>query len=312
MRRALVLIVLSLSAFSASADEIQVAITIDDLPFHASLPEGTTRVGVAETMLKAFKKHRISGVYGMMVSKLVEDEEFRAEGMNVLRLWRSRGHLLANHTFSHPDLYSTELPTYLEGISKNEALLRELMGAKDFHYFRFPFLAEGETKKKRDGVREFLAKGKYRIAEVTIDWFDWQWNDPFIRCTKKHDQAALEWLRKTYIASALDALEVARLLSEAELGRQIKHIVLGHIGPFQAQMMDELLTAYEAKGVRFIALPDAVADPAYAQDPGYLSHYADTFLMQIARARSLTLPKRAEEILNDLPKLKSKLRSTCQ
>jgi hypothetical protein len=186
------------------------------------------------------------------------------------------------------------------------------MGAKDFHYFRFPYLAEGETKKKRDGVREFLTKGKYRIAEVSIDWFDWQWNDPFLRCTEKHDQAALEWLKKAYIEAALDALEIARLLSEAELGRQLKHIVLEHIGPFQAQMMDELLTAYEAKGVRFISLSDAVSDPAYAQDPGYLSHYADTFPMQLANARRLTLPKKAEELLNGLGKLKAKLRSTCQ
>ena len=125
-------------------------------------------------MLAAFHKHRVSGVYGMINGRMAQDPPSR----RVLELWVAQGQLLGNHTYSHLDLVKTALPDYLEDISKNEPLLRETMGHRDFHYFRYPYLAEGDTAEKREGVRRFLADQHYRIAPVTVDFFAYQWIEP--------------------------------------------------------------------------------------------------------------------------------------
>ena len=58
------------------------------------------------------------------------------------------------------------------------------MGSNDYKYFRFPFLAEGETQEKRDGVREFLFHNGYKIAPVTLDFFDYDWGVSIFRTPK--------------------------------------------------------------------------------------------------------------------------------
>jgi hypothetical protein len=50
-------------------------------------------------------------------------------------------------------------------------------------------------------------------------------------------------------------------------GREVKYVLLLHVGAFDARMLPELLALYRAKGIRFISLPDAISDPAYQDDP---------------------------------------------
>jgi hypothetical protein len=60
-------------------------------------------------------------------------------------------------------------------VSRNEPLLGELMkDQKDsWHWFRFPFLAEGDTPEKNAGIRAFLAQRGYKVAAVTMSFGDY-------------------------------------------------------------------------------------------------------------------------------------------
>lgn len=51
--------------------------------------------------------------------------------------------------------------------------------------------------------------------------------------------------------------------SQKIFGRQIRQVLLLHIGAFDARMLDRLLTNYEHLGVRFIGLRRALEDEAY-------------------------------------------------
>lgn len=74
------------------------------------------------------------------------------------------------------------------------------------------------------------------------------------------------------------------------LGRPIKHILLLHLGAFDAVMLDELLPSYRQAGVTMIGLSEAMGDPAYKLDPDIVGDGELTFLFQIARARTLRIP----------------------
>jgi hypothetical protein len=86
------------------------------------------------------------------------------------------GHWIANHTYSHGSLSSQAVPTaaFTADVMRNHALLAELPGF--VRLFRFPYLREGETADKRDGVRAFLRAAGYATGGVTIDGSDWYYD----------------------------------------------------------------------------------------------------------------------------------------
>lgn len=148
---------------------IRVAITVDDLPFHSPLPESKTRIDLTQDFLDSFHKHQISGVYGF-INATVNQEDKKAE--LVLKNWVRAGHFLGNHTFSHMPLYAHTPHDYVADIRKNDPTLEKWMEKKDFRWFRYPYLAEGDTEQKRNDVRAYLSQQNYKIAQVTSDFSD--------------------------------------------------------------------------------------------------------------------------------------------
>lgn len=276
------------------AGQIEIAITVDDLPSHAELPQGTTRADIAKQMLAAFKKHHITGVYG-----LINGNRKDAEG--VLQQWVLGGQLLGNHSYSHMDLDEASTAAFIADIEQNTPLLKKLMGDKNYRFFRYPYLAEGNTQEKRDQVRQFLFKNDYQIAAVTTDFFDFAWNAPYARCLRKNDLAAISWLQQSFIEQALNAITISHHLSTLLFGRDIKNVLLLHIGAFDALMLDDLLTAYENHGVKFISLPDALSDEVYKINPNVITNRTYTFLNQIRLSRGLSNPKQVDELYRSLP-----------
>lgn len=266
----------------------EIAVTIDDLPVHGANQKIYTRVQMAELMVEAFKKHKMPPVYGF-VNALTHDR--RKEGPAVLATWVNAGHPIGNHTYSHIDLRKTSLEAYLADIDKNEDVLKKYSRPEmDYKIFRHPFLLEGETREKRYGIRDHLFKKGYQIAEVTIDYWDFQWNRPVARCLNKGDVKSLAELRRLYVESAVNELQFSRALSHRIWGRDIKHILLAHIGIASALFIEDVLKAYEAEQVKFVTLQDAMSDEAYAFDPGVLSSSGPNFLDQMVKVTKAKYP----------------------
>jgi len=284
----------------------EIALTVDDLPGHTG--PTADRIRAAKTMLAALRKHHVRDVYGMVNGKIVHDVPTLR---GVLTTWVAEEQLLGNHTYSHLDLGKVELADYLDDIRKNEPMLHELMGARDFHYFRYPYLAEGDTPEKREGARQFLILQHYQIAPVTLDFFDYRWNVPYQRCLATNDLAAIDWLKHSYLENASGAIEIARQLAQLDFGRPIKHVMLLHLNQFNAEMMDSLLTAYEQHDVKFIGLDEALCDAAYRMelDPS-APRSSYTFLNQVQQARHLDNPPAVNAIYRMLPG--DKLEALCR
>lgn len=268
----------------SGAETIKVAITVDDLPVHGSMPADENRYSVAEKMLKAFEKHKLSGVYGFINAKKVDQDP---ETLKILKLWQKHGQALANHTYSHGRIEKMAVDDYTQDIIKNEDLLKKLTQEQEFKYFRYPFLREGETKEKRSAVRNFLQKHNYQIAQVTIDFDDWYYNEPYAECRDLKAEVCIKFLKDSYLTRAYEKLRFAVRQSKDLFGRDIRHILLLHIGAFSAEMMDELLDFYKKKGVEFISLKEAVKDPVYKVDPEYVAPKSKNFLDQIEISKGL-------------------------
>jgi peptidoglycan/xylan/chitin deacetylase (PgdA/CDA1 family) len=278
----------------------EVAITFDDLPAHGPLPAGTTREDVTRKILAAFKEANLPEVYGFInAGKL----QAHPEDLKVLQLWREAGQPLGNHTLDHMSLNNNPVTAFEENVAKNEATLQELMGSRDWRWFRYPYLDEGDTLEKRQEIRAYLKDHGYRIAQVTLDFEDYAWNGPYARCAEKKDEKAIAWLKESYLTTAADYMKLGRDLSQELFHRDIKHVLLMHIGAFDAQMLPQLLAQMKKQGFKFITLEEAQKDAAYQIDPDVVMKEGTILQEQIMQARHLQLPPHAEKPMKQLQEL---------
>ena len=181
-----------------------------------------------------------------------------------LAAWVAAGQPLANHGFGHRHLSEMSAAEFEQELVKNEPLLKELSGGKDWKWFRYPFLDEGGAgTDKRNASRAVLARHGYKIAAVTMDFSDWAWTAPYARCKDAGDEAAVARLEQLYLQAARESIPYYRELSKATYGRDIPYFLLLHVSAFEGRMMPRLLKLYRDEGFRFVTLAQAQADPAY-------------------------------------------------
>lgn len=264
----------------------QIAITIDDLPVHGPTPPGESSLSIAGAMIAALMDANVPA-YGFINGHWTEKQP---ETIEVLNAWRAAGIPLANHGWAHRHLNEMNLAQFEYEIARNEPLLKQLAGSIDWRWFRYPFLDEGETPEKRAAARQVLAKRSYRIADVTMDFSDWQWNVPYTRCSAAGDYGAIAELERLYLEAAREKARLSRKVARKLYGRDIPYVQLMHVGAMSARMMPRLLQLYRDEGFRFISLPDAQLDPVYAahNDP---TLPAPPRSWEQARAKGVEIPQ---------------------
>jgi peptidoglycan-N-acetylglucosamine deacetylase len=265
----------------------QVAFTFDDLPAHGPLPPGEFRPEPIRSILKTLKAEHMPPVYGFVNGFRVAQYPYQAE---LLRDWIASGNPLGSHTWSHPALDLTSAKKYIANIAENEPLLRKVDPHGDWHWFRYPYLQEGNTLEKRVAVRDYLFAHHYKVAEVTIDFEDYLWNEPYARCMATHNDAAVTSLEHSYLSVADEYIGVFRTLSQKLYGHDIPYVLLLHVGAFDAHMLPRLIALFRERGFEFVTLQQAESDPAYAFDPniGYLS--GGTMQELVANVQKVNFP----------------------
>jgi len=264
----------------------EVALTFDDLPYTGALPRNTTHIDIIKNIAKTLQDAKVPRVYGFINGSKGDVESLKA--------WTAAGFPLANHGYSHLNLAETSLSRYTRDITANEPVLRSLMpDESQWHWFRYPYLEEGETLRKKNAVTAFLSENHYRVAEVTLDFEDFLWNAPYARCVARNNTKGIEWLKASYLSTAADRIELGQKMSQALYGRDIKYIMLLHVGGFEPIMVPELLKLLEQKHFKLITLEDAASDAAYKDDPEWPTRQGGDFLTLMTHHRKLQIPAHA-------------------
>lgn len=291
-----------LSLFAPPDDaHLKVALTFDDLPAHGPLPKGETRMDVISKILAALKQSAVPPSYGFVNGSLVENEPADAA---VLSAWRAAGNLLGNHTWAHSNLDQESLKDFEQDVIRNEPALKSAMSDLDWHWFRFPFLAEGHSAGQRAQARDFLWRRGYKIASVTMSFSDYLWNQPYARCRAKGDAAAIAKLESSYLAAADESFAYYRSISHSLYHREIPYVLLLHVGAFDAEMLPRLLQKMRSENFEFVTLPEAERDQFYLADTRLNLPGGPDTLEEATGARQLALPKR--------PNPAAELDSLCQ
>lgn len=269
MRRLLLLLLLFLGACSTTGErpsavgEKRIALTFDDAPRGAGAfltQEERTRQLVAALRRAGVRQAAFFVNPGSL------SDPARAGGEARLAGYVAAGHLLANHSWSHPRLSATPADAYLAGIDRAQAWLTGREGYRP--WFRFPFLDEGgRDKLKRDAIRAGLAARGLRNGYVTVDASDWNMEQLAIDAKAAGKAIDMAALRDLYVESHVEAAEFYDGLARRTLGRSPAHVLLLHETDLAALFIDELATALRRAGWAIITADEAFADPIASAAP---------------------------------------------
>ena len=91
--------------------------------------------------------------------------------------------------------------------------------------------------------------------------------------------------------TATEYIGLGRKMATLIYGRDIRHVLLLHIGAFDAVMLPRLLNFMKNEGFKFVTLGEAEKDPAYRIDPDVALKDGGTLLDQMMEAKHIKFPQ---------------------
>src|SRR5262249_49752567 len=143
----------------------------------------------------------------------------------------------------------------------------------------------------------------YRVAQVTLDIGDWAWQGPYARCMAKNDSESVKWLVESYMDIANEDINLGRNVARLLFGHDVPHVLLLHIGAFNALMLPRLLALLKEKHFQIVPLAKAESDPVYKVTPEPLSNWDGGLLDQILASRKLELPPHKQRPMQRLAEI---------
>lgn len=247
--------------FRKASGSPQVALSIDDLRMR-DYP-ACSRNEVTDRILEA-----LAAVGNLRVIYYVIGQNLEREGgRHAIEAIDAAGHLIGNHTYSHPDYHSStiDFETFSADFLRCDQAISGFRGYTK--RFRAPMLHRGNTKEKRDSLRELLAAQGYQPGYCSIDNYDWyidRWLEQLLHQAPQRDIAPLRdyYLRHLTELSQFNYENAIRVFD-----RPIPHVLLLHHNLTTALFLPDLIAAYRDMGWELIAPEVAYADPAYSRQP---------------------------------------------
>ncbi|PSJ39537.1 polysaccharide deacetylase family protein [Allosphingosinicella deserti] len=181
-------------------------------------------------------------------------------GEDRLEAYVAAGHVIANHSFSHPHLNATDAGAYLADIDRAEGWLKGRDGYRP--WFRFPYLDEGGSDKaKRDALRAGLKARGLRNGYVTVDGADWNLEGNAIAAARAGKTIDMNALRDLYVETMVGAANAFDAIARRTLGRSPAHVILLHETDLAALWIADMVAALRKDGWEIITADKAYADP---------------------------------------------------
>jgi hypothetical protein len=184
-------------------------------------------------------------------------------------------------------LYDTPLAEYQADVLKGERVTRALMNARGrtLKYFRHPTLNTGPDLPTKQAFERFLTEHGYLIAPVTMDNDEYLYAAAYDHARARKDPGLMERLERDYVRYMRETFAFYERVSVETLGREIPQVLLLHVNALNAARLPDLAAELRARGYRFIALEEALRDPAYRLPDDYAGPRGPSWLTRWAVTR---------------------------
>jgi len=271
----LLLILFTIALITLGVETKQVAITIDDLPA-SNIATFKEQLRINHKILKILNQYQAKATGFVIAQRLFGKTK-------ILNLWLKGGHTLGNHTYTHMDFDKVDPSAFQMDVKKGASKIREFLKQhkKDLRYFRFPYLHEGNSPKKKEAIRKFLKERGYIVAPVTINPRDQEYNGPFVKAWGSNDKKQQDSIKASYLEQVKKKTKEAEILSKELFGRDIKHVLVLHLNRINFEALDQILEYYSRSGYSFISLEEALKDSVYSLKEEYVGSEELTWIERL-------------------------------
>lgn len=190
-----------------------------------------------------------------------------ADGVQRLKYFADQGHIIANHSATHPSANKVSVKEFTAEIAKAHAELSDFPNFRK--WFRFPYLHEGEAggPEKVTAIRKYLKDSGYMNGYVTVDTQEWYMDDLLGRAIAAGKKFNQEKLCAVYKDIMSEEAQFYDDMSVKALGRSVRHVMLLHETDLNALCMSEVVDGLRANGWKIISPDRAYLDPIAKQEP---------------------------------------------
>jgi peptidoglycan/xylan/chitin deacetylase (PgdA/CDA1 family) len=229
----------------------KLALTFDDAPFPSTKFFSTSeRTAV---ILKQLHENKCPPVGVFTVGQYIK--EF---GDNEIQAYDDAGHIICNHSYSHPALSKISAEDFVADIKLADARINSYKGFRK--YFRFPYLDYG-SHEKAAYVSAALKDMMYQDGYVTIYNHDWYVNALLLR-----GKSDLPWesFKKKYVQMILDCAAFTDYLFKYDKVYPVQ-ILLLHENDLNALCLSDVINALRERGWEIVSVEEA-----YQENNAYL------------------------------------------
>jgi peptidoglycan/xylan/chitin deacetylase (PgdA/CDA1 family) len=262
---ALLLALVALAATPAHAQK-RIAFSFDDVP-----REPGAFMTVEQRTDRLIAALRASGIRqaAFFINPEHLLEPFGAGGEARIGRYVRAGHVIANHSYSHPSLTQVGVDAYLANIDQAARWLNGRTGFRP--WFRYPYLDEGTRGQPdmnmRDAVRAGLRQRGLSNGYVTVDSYDWYLDGLASQARQAGRTLDMNALRDLYVRIVLESAEWQDRIARETLHRQPIQVVLMHETDLEALFLPDAVRALRAHGWRIATMDQAYADPIARTEP---------------------------------------------
>ena len=227
----------------------QIAITIDDVPMPSTkLFSGINRTKRIITTLKNTSVNRV----GLFV---LGENIFKDEGERRLRMYDEAGHMIGNHTYSHPACTKVPSKDFIDDIHKCHEVIKKYNNFK--YFFRYPYLDECKSDEQKLKVTNVLNAMGYKNAYVTIVTLDYYVNLLLQRALRNNQKINYEKLKNLYIETTFEYIESHSRSIKNILGYSPVHNLLLHENDINALYLEDIIRLLKKKGWEIVSPEEA-------------------------------------------------------
>ena len=255
--RFLLFALLLITSWSGAEAQKRIAFTFDDVPRGRGAfftpDERTIRLiaGLHKAGIKQAAFYLVPGQIG---------HDDGLGGVQRIEAYVAAGHVIADHSFTHPHLNELSVADYMADVDQAEAWLKGRGGRRP--WFRYPFLDEGGTDKaKVAAVRAALKRRGLHNGYATVDGSDWNMESQVADAVKAGKTIDMDALRNLYVETMVGAADFADELSRKTWARQPAQVIVLHETDLAALFIADLAAALCKDGWTIVTADEAYADP---------------------------------------------------
>ena len=219
----------------------------------------------AKILIETLKSHKIPAIGFVQGSMISDGQKLYPVRAEIVKMWRDEGFEIGVGGYKHIGFYDTPYDEYIANAEKNLEVVGPILAQKDkkARYFSYPFLNTGRSADERDRFESWLGNHGLTPVKYTVDNQEWMYSYAYDMARNDNDIPTMTEIRVAFIKYMNEMFDHYEKYSQEMFGRDIAQTMVLTPSRLVADSAHDLFGMIEKRGYRFVAMDEALADPAF-------------------------------------------------